>query len=29
MVLGGWRSVVAMRVYIARAQRQGSAPVTT
>jgi integrase len=27
MVLGGWRSVVAMRVYIARAQRQGSAPV--
>jgi integrase len=27
MVLGGWRSVVSMRVYIARAQRQGSAPV--
>jgi integrase len=27
MVLGGWRSVVAMRVYIARAQRQGSAAV--
>jgi integrase len=27
MVLGGWRSVVAMRIYIARAQRRGSAPV--
>jgi integrase len=27
MVLGGWRSVDAMRVYIARAQRCGSAPV--
>jgi integrase len=27
MVLGGWRSTVAMRIYIARAQRQGSAPV--
>lgn len=27
MVLGGWRSVVAMRIYIARAQRHGSAPV--
>jgi integrase len=27
MVLGGWRSVAAMRIYIARAQRRGSAPV--
>jgi len=27
MVLGGWRSVVSMRIYIARAQRRGSAPV--
>jgi integrase len=27
MVLGGWRSVAAMRIYIARAERRGSAPV--
>lgn len=27
MVLGGWRSVQAMRIYIARAERRGSAPV--
>jgi integrase len=27
MVLGGWRSVAAMRIYISRAERRGSAPV--
>jgi integrase len=28
MVLGGWRSVAAMRIYISRAERRGSAPVS-
>ena len=27
MILGGWRSVVSMRIYIARGLRRGSAPV--
>jgi integrase len=27
MMLGGWRSIQAMRVYVGRAQRTGSAPV--
>lgn len=27
MILGGWRSIQAMRIYIARAERRGSAPV--